>query len=129
MDPLGFALENFDATGKWRTSEANVPIDASGVFPDGTRFTGPAEFRRVLLGHQEQFIATLTEKLMTYALGRGVEYFDMPAIRRILRDAAPHDYRWSSLLLGIVRSQPFQLRVVPELPSSVPAQSQQAGRQ
>jgi hypothetical protein len=113
MDPLGFALENFDAIGQWRTSEAKVPIDASGTFPDGTRFTGPAEFRRVLLGHREQFVGTLTEKLMTYALGRGVEYFDMPAVRKVLRDAAPHDYRWSSLILGVVTSEPFQMRAVP----------------
>jgi hypothetical protein len=114
MDPLGFALENFDAIGKWRTSDANAPIDASGTFPDGTRFTGPAEFRRVLLAHREQFVATLTEKLMTYALGRGVEYYDMPAVRKILREAAPRDDRWSSLILGIVTSAPFQMRTVPD---------------
>jgi len=113
MDPLGFALENFDAIGRWRTSEAKIPIDASGTLPDGTRFAGPAEFRRVLLAHREQFVATLTEKLMTYALGRGVEYFDMPALRKVLREAAPHDYRWSSLILGVVRSQPFQMRATP----------------
>jgi len=113
MDPLGFALENFDAIGQWRTSEAKIPIDASGTFPDGTRFTGPAEFRRVLLAHREQFVGTLTEKLMTYALGRGVEYFDMPAVRKILRDSAPHDDRWSSLILGVVKSEPFQMRAVP----------------
>jgi len=127
MDPLGFALENFDATGRWRASEAGVPIDASGVFPDGTTFTGPAEFRKVLLSHREQFVATLTEKLLTYALGRGVEYYDMPAIRKILREAAPGDYRWSSLILGIARSRPFQMRVAPELPAPPASRSQQAG--
>jgi mono/diheme cytochrome c family protein len=128
MDPLGFALENFDAIGQWRTTETNVRIDPSGTFPDGTRFTGPAEFRRVLVNHREQFVATLTEKLMTYALGRGVEYFDMPAIRSILREAAPRDYRWSSLILGIVNSQPFQMRTAPEAPreqSSRPAQARE----
>jgi hypothetical protein len=110
MDPLGFALENFDATGRWRTTEAGNPIDASGILPDGTRFQGPAELRKILLSHPEQLAHTVTEKLLIYALGRGVEYYDMPAVRRILRDAAPGDYRWSSIILGIVKSMPFQMR-------------------
>jgi hypothetical protein len=110
MDPLGFALENFDATGQWRTTEANNPIDASGVLPDGTRFQGPAELRKILLSHPEQLAHTVTEKLMIYALGRGVEYYDMPSVRKILRDAAPGDYRWSSIILGVVKSMPFQMR-------------------
>jgi hypothetical protein len=113
MDPLGFALENFDATGRWRsTSEANTPIDASGVLPDGTRFNGPAEFRRALVAHRMEFISTLTGKLLTYALGRGVEYYDMPAVRAILRQAASEDHRWSAIVLGIVNSTPFQMSVV-----------------
>ena len=110
MDPLGFALENFDATGKWRTHEANAPVDASGVLPDGTEFQGPAELRKLLLSRPEQLVQTVTEKLLTYALGRGVEYTDAPYVRRILREAAPGDYRWSSLILGIVNSTAFQTR-------------------
>jgi hypothetical protein len=109
MDPLGFALENFNGIGKWRTMDSNVPIDASGTLPDGAKFDGPAQFRRALLTHQDAFVHTLVEKLLTYALGRGVEHFDMPAIRRIMRDAGP-EYRWSSLVLGIARSVPFQMR-------------------
>jgi hypothetical protein len=110
MDPLGFALENFDATGKWRTTDGTGPIDASGVLPDGTKFEGPAELRKLLLSHPEQLVHTVTEKLLTYALGRGVEYYDAPAIRKIVRESAPGDYRWSSVIVGIVKSMPFQMR-------------------
>ena len=111
MDPLGFALEHFDAIGKWRaTGEAGTSIDASGVFPDGTAFNGLAGLKTILLSEHEQFVHTVAEKLTTYALGRGVQYYDMPAIRQIVREAAPHDYRWSSLVQGIVRSMPFQMR-------------------
>ena len=112
MDPLGFALENFDAVGKWRTTSGagNAPIDASGVLPDGTKFEGPAGLRKVLLSHPDQFVDTVTEKLLTYALGRGLEYYDMPAVRKIVRDSASKDYRWSSLILEVVKSTPFQMR-------------------
>ena len=110
MDPLGFALENFDAIGKWRTTDANTPIDASAELPDGTEFTGPAELRAVLLERRDQFVQTVTEKLLTYALGRGLEYYDRPVIRHIARAAAGDDYRWSSLILGVVNSAPFQMR-------------------
>jgi len=111
MDPLGFALENYDALGRWRdTADGSARIDASGTMPDGTPFNGPAQLRAALLKHQDQFVSTLTEKLMTYALGRGVEPYDMPAVRRILRDSTTGGYRWSSLILGIVRSSPFQMR-------------------
>ena len=111
MDPLGFALENFDGIGRWRTStEANTPVDSSGVLPDGTKFQGAAELRNILLSKPQQFVTTLTEKLLTYALGRDVEYYDEPAVREIMRKAAPSDYRWSSLILGIVNSPPFQSR-------------------
>jgi hypothetical protein len=121
MDPLGFALENFDGVGKWRDlSEAGAPIDASGTLPDGTAFNGPAQFRRALLGRRDEFVATVAEKLLTYALGRGLEYYDAPAVRAIVRDAAP-DYRWSSIILGIVRSLPFQMRVVPADPQMTTA--------
>jgi hypothetical protein len=110
MDPLGFALENFDAVGKWRTMDANAPVDASGVLVDGTRFTGPAELRQALLQRRMQVVHTVTEKLLTYALGRGLEAYDAPAVRGIVRGAAAGDARWSSLLLGIVQSTPFQMR-------------------
>jgi len=110
MDPLGFALENFDGIGQWRTAEGGSPIDPSGVLPDGTPFQGPAELRRVLLTRRDGFVTTVTEKLLTYALGRGLEHYDAPAVREITRKAAPNEYRWSSLVLGIVRSIPFQKR-------------------
>ena len=110
MDPLGFALENFDGIGGWRTTDANVPIDASGVLPDGTSFEGPVGLRKVLLSRSEEFVTNVTKKLLTYALGRGAEYYDAPAIRKIVREAAADDYRWSSLILGVVKSTPFQMR-------------------
>jgi mono/diheme cytochrome c family protein len=112
IDPIGFALENFDGIGRWRTTEgsANTPIDTSGVLPDGTKFQGPAELRKILLSKPEQFTTVITEKLLTYGLGRGVEYYDEPQVRRIVRESAPDSYRWSSLILGIVRSEPFQMR-------------------
>ncbi len=112
MDPIGFALENFDAIGQWRSvsKETNTPIDASGVLPNGMKFQGVADLRKILLSQPEQFARTLTEKLLTYALGRGPEYYDGPVIRNILREAATKDYRWSSIVLGIVKSSPFQMR-------------------
>jgi len=110
MDPLGLSLENFDAIGKWRTlGESSAPIDATGASPDGTRFEGPDGLREVLL-QSDRFVATLTEKMLTYALGRGVEYYDAPAVRAILRDAARDDYRFSSLVAGVVQSAPFRMR-------------------
>jgi len=110
MDPIGFALDNFDAIGRWRVSDANTPIDPSGELPDGAKFQGPGGLREVLVTKREEFISTVTERLLTYALGRGVEYYDAPAIRRIVREAAPGGYRWSSLFLGVVTSTPFQMR-------------------
>ena len=122
MDPLGFALENFDGIGTWRTTDADTPIDPSGVLPDGTPFRGPAELQRVLLESKSaEFVATATERLLTYALGRGVEAHDAPAVRSIIREAAPNNYRWSSLILAIVKSTPFQMRKSREL-GSVDAQ-------
>ena len=112
MDPLGFALENFDAVGRWRTrSESNDAIDASGVLPDGASFEGPDGMRQALLREPQRFAATVTEKLLTYALGRNVESYDMPAVRAIVRGAGHDGYRFSSLVLGIVRSTPFQMRM------------------
>ena len=111
MDPLGFALENFDAVGRWRTmSEANTPVDASGMLPDGAKFDGPAELRQLLVSRRDAFARTVIEKMLVYALGRGLEYYDMPTVRRIQRDAAAADYRWSTLIQGIVQSTPFQMR-------------------
>ena len=114
MDPIGFALENFDAIGKWRESEFGAPIDAVGALPDGTTLDGPAELRKTLVLRQREFVHTLVEQLLTYALGRGVEYYDGPAIRRIVTNAAPADYRWSALILGVIDSVPFRMRVALE---------------
>jgi hypothetical protein len=112
MDPLGFAMENFDAIGQWRATEteAKTPIDVSGALPDGTKFKGAAELQKILLTRRDLFVNTVTEKLLTYALGRGVEYYDQPVVRSIMREAARSNYRWSALILGIVRSAPFQMR-------------------
>jgi mono/diheme cytochrome c family protein len=110
MDPLGFALENFDATGQWRTQEDGVQIDASAVLPDGTKFEGPKGLRGMLLGQPEQIATAATEKLLTYALGRGLEYYDAPAVRAIVREAAQGQYKLQSLILGVVKSVPFQMR-------------------
>jgi cytochrome c5 len=125
MDPLGFALEHFDAIGEWRAQDrwAGTPIDASGELIDGTKVSGPADLRKALVKRGPQFVQTLTEKLMTYALGRSVDYYDMPTVRQIVRDAARDNYRFSSLVMGIVKSAPFQMRKVPdaEAPASATA--------
>ena len=111
MDPLGFALENFDAVGQWReTDDGGAPIDTAGVLPDGAAFDGLPALREVLHGRRAEFVTTVTEKLLTYALGRGIEHYDRPAIRAIVREAAQDDYRWSSIIAGIARSIPFQMR-------------------
>ena len=114
MDPIGFSLDNFNAVGQWRTTDAGTPLDVSGVLPDGTKFQGPVELRKVLLSRQEQFAYNVTERLLTYALGRGVEYYDAPTIRKIMRESAASDYRWSSLILNIIQSTPFQMRKTSE---------------
>ncbi|MBM40770.1 MAG: hypothetical protein CL483_02450 [Acidobacteria bacterium] len=114
MDPLGFALENFDAIGRWRSEgDGGTPVDSAGVLGDGTPVDGPASLVDALLIRPESFVTTVTEKLLTYGLGRGVEYFDAPAVRRIVRDAAAEDYRWSAIIAGIARSVPFQMRTPP----------------
>jgi mono/diheme cytochrome c family protein len=110
MDPLGFSLENFDAIGQWRTTDGDATIDATGVLLDGTRVDGPASLRRALMEQKEQFVKTVTGKLLTYAVGREMQYFDAPAIRSIVRTARADDYRWSSTILAIVKSTPFQMR-------------------
>jgi Protein of unknown function (DUF1588)/Protein of unknown function (DUF1585) len=111
MDPLGFALENFDGIGKWRVRDQDgAPIDAAAALPEGVAFEGPSALRTLLDSRREQFAATVAAKLLTYALGRGVEYYDKPALRAVVRGAAASDYRWSSVILGIVESVPFQMR-------------------
>jgi hypothetical protein len=113
MDPIGFALENFDPTGAWRSREPGGAIDASGQLADGTRINGVVELRQAILAKPELFVGTMTEKMLIYALGRGVETYDMPAVRRIVADAAKQQFRFSSLVGGIVHSVPFQMRVRP----------------
>jgi hypothetical protein len=110
MDPIGFALENFDAIGRWRTMDAGATIDPSGMLPDGSKFAGPAEMRKALLNRPQLIAYAVGEKLLTYALGRNLEHYDGPAVRKLVREAAPSDYRWSSIVLGIAKSTPFQMR-------------------
>jgi Protein of unknown function (DUF1588)/Protein of unknown function (DUF1585)/Protein of unknown function (DUF1592) len=110
LDPLGFALESFNGVGEYRTKDASGPIDSSGQLADGTKIAGVVELRQALLKHPEYFVGTLTEKLLTYALGRPLEYYDMPVVRGIVQGAAGSDYRFSSLIAGIVKSEPFVMR-------------------
>ena len=121
MDPLGFALENFDAIGSWRTTDAGTAIDPSGVMPDGTKFDGPGGLRRVLLSRGPHFVQTMVEKLLTYALGRGLEPVDMPVVRSVTRDAAAADYRWSEVVAGIVSSVPFRMSTARPADDAAPA--------
>jgi mono/diheme cytochrome c family protein len=111
MDPIGLSLENFDLVGKWRDADQGVAIDASAELVDGTKLNGPASLRKALLNRSDVVVTTMTEKLMTYGIGRAVHYYDEPTIRTIVRNAAQNDYRFSSLILGIVKSSPFQMRV------------------
>ena len=111
MDPIGFALENYDGVGKWRTVDAGLPIDASGKLPNGKVFTGSAELKKILLtDHRDEFITTVAEKLLTYALGRGLEAYDQPTVRAIVRDAAKDNYRLPAMISAIINSKPFQMR-------------------
>jgi len=110
MDPLGLSLENFDAIGQWRTTDSGNPIDASGVLLDGTKVNGPRELRQALIANKTTFAGAVTQKLLTYALGRGLEYYDAPTVRAIDRAAAADDYRWSSVIAAIVKSPPFLYR-------------------
>ncbi|NOT60751.1 MAG: DUF1585 domain-containing protein, partial [Acidobacteria bacterium] len=113
MDPLGFALENFDGVGKWRTKDAGQAIDASGKLPNGTKLNGPSELKQVLLtGHRDEFVSTVVEKLMTYALGRGLEAHDAPAIRGIVRETEKEQFRLTALITAVVNSKPFLMRQV-----------------
>jgi Protein of unknown function (DUF1585)/Protein of unknown function (DUF1588) len=110
MDPVGFSLENFDAIGRWRTIEEGHPVDASGGLPDGSEFTGVSGLEAALLKQPEVFVGTLTENLLTYALGRGVGYYDGPAVREVVRKTRAADFRFSALIEAIVASPPFQMR-------------------
>jgi hypothetical protein len=118
MDPVGFALENFDAIGRWRTEEHGIAIDASARLVDGTELNGAVDLRNALLKYSDRFVQTTTEKLMTYALGRGLEYYDMPTVRAVARGAAEDDYRFSSIVLGIVESAAFQMRAAEATPAA-----------
>ena len=111
MDPLGFALENFDAAGQWRAREGDKPIDASAFLPDGTTFSGPEGLRQWLVGQPDQFVGAMAERLLIYALGRGIEYFDAPAVRKIVQEARADNYRFQTLILGVIASTPFQQRL------------------
>jgi mono/diheme cytochrome c family protein len=112
MDPIGFALENFDAIGGYRTryADADAPVDASGLLFDGSEFQTAGEFREVFMEHSDRVVHTVTEKVLTYSLGRGLEYYDQPTVRAIVRDSADENYTWSSLILGVIESTPFQYR-------------------
>jgi hypothetical protein len=110
MDPIGFAMENFDAVGRWRDRDNGNAIDASGLLPDGTRFDGMGGLKQALLRHPEQFASTIAEKLLMYAIGRNLQFYDAPSVRAIVHEAARSNYTFSSLVLGVVKSTPFQMR-------------------
>ena len=110
MDPIGFSLENYNAVGRYRSAEDGKAIDASGGLPDGSNFEGVTGLQQALLSRPELFVATVTEKMLTYALGRGVEYYDAPSVRKILAETRTNDFKFSSMILGVVNSTPFQMR-------------------
>ena len=110
MDPLGFGLENFDALGEWRTKDGGQPIDASGTLPGGRTFNGVDGLKKILMARRDQFCRCLVEKMLTYALGRALEDYDAVAVDQIAHDAASNDYRFSSFVIGVARSAPFQMR-------------------
>jgi hypothetical protein len=116
MDPLGFSLENFDTIGAWRAKDrfAGTMIDASGQLVDGTKVSGPDDLRKALMSRPEQFVQTMTEKLLMYSLGRGLEPYDLPTVRKIVRDSAKDNYKFSSIVMGLVNSVPFQMSRVPD---------------
>jgi hypothetical protein len=122
MDPIGFSLENFDGIGKWRTASDGTPIDAAAALPDGTRFQGLNGLRTLLTSHPDEFVRTLSEKLLSYGAGRVLEYYDLPAVRQVAREAAAQNYRWSALISAIVKSTPFTMGIVQSAPSGESAQ-------
>jgi hypothetical protein len=111
MDPIGLSLENFDGIGRWRSIDSGAPIDASGQLVDGTAVNGAASLRKALLNYPDAFAQTMTEKLLMYAVGRSSHYYDMPAVRAIAREASRTNYRFSSIVMAVVNSDPFQMRV------------------
>jgi hypothetical protein len=115
LDPLGLALDNFSAVGEWRTKDrfAGTPIDATGVLPDGSPINGPIDLRNALMKHPDQFVQTFVQKLMTYGLGRTLDYRDMPTVRRIVHETAADNYKFSSIVMAIVNSDQFQMNEVP----------------
>jgi hypothetical protein len=126
IDPPGFALENFNSVGQWRTAMSNgAKIDANGVLADGTKINGPVELRQAILSRPDAFVSVVTERMMVYALGRGLEPSDMPIVRRIVRKAAQNGYRLSAIVNGIIESAPFQMRtrLEPAQPSSTVARA------
>ena len=123
MDPIGFAMDNFDAVGRWRDTDAGQAIDASGVLPDGTKFNGIVDLKKALLRHPEQFVETVAEKLLMYGIGRNVQYYDRPAVRAIVRESRASNYSFASLVLGVVKSAPFQMRRAQEEQQKAPAVS------
>jgi hypothetical protein len=128
MDPIGFSLENFDAVGAWRTNDNGYAIEAAGQLYDGTKVDGPVSLRNALLARSDLFVRGFTVKLLTYALGRGVEYYDMPAVRGIDREAARNNNRFSAIVTGIVKSTPFQMSRAPEETPATSGLSAVAGK-
>ena len=125
IDPVGFALENFDSIGHWRDTGADgLPLDTAGVLADGSKVNGPAALRQAIAGRPDAFVTVITEKMLTYALGRGLEPSDMPVVRRIVRRAAQNDYKLSAIVMGIVESAPFQMRIKLEPAESVKGPSE-----
>ena len=115
MDPIGLSLENFDSVGAWRVNDSGFPVDPTGKLVDGTAVNSPAGLRSALVKHSDAFVRTFTQKLLTYALGRGIEYYDMPMVRAIDREAARSGNKFSEFVLGIVKSTPFQMRRAEEM--------------
>jgi hypothetical protein len=114
MDPIGLSLENFDAIGRWRTKDDGVPVDPTGTLFDGSTLRGPADLKRALTGRQDVIVTVYVERLLTYALGRGVTHHDMPYVRRIVRDSASANNKFSSLVMGVIKSAPFQMKKKPQ---------------
>jgi hypothetical protein len=128
IDPVGFALENFDSVGIWRgTGPDGAPLDVAGTLVDGTQINGPAALREAILSRPDAFVTVVTERMLTYALGRGLEPADMPVVRRIVKKAAQNDYRLSSIVMGIVESAPFQMRTKLEPAASRPVDTAKIG--
>ena len=128
IDPMGFPLENFDPTGRWRANDEGAPIDPVSTLLDGSKIEGPAALRQFLIDNKSEFVRTVTEKLFTYALGRGPEYYDAPTIRQLVRDAAAGEFRWNTVILNLVKSAPFQMRRMGDTPFLQPTVTAQANQ-